>query len=166
MHHRVLHVLGCGMSVFDLVTFHSSVVRSSLLGIRAEAWNLLVVRHGILLERNLELPVWPLRYTVSLFASCAHSQCVRKKRSVLPTGLGEGRRRVFACPQILLYKRVALCRQYVLSGLFAASGAWPCLRQGAWRALEQGITFLHRQMLRLRLPADQHWSRDALFCRW
>ena len=79
MHHRVLHVLGCGMSVFDLVTFHSSVVRSSLLGIRAEAWNLLVVRHGILLERNLELPVWPLRYTVNLFASCAHSQCVRKK---------------------------------------------------------------------------------------
>ena len=76
---------------------------------------------------------------------------------------GEGRRRVFCCPQIHLARRVVLFRQHILSAVLAGAGAWPTLCAGAWQTFEQGLTSMHRQLLRLRGEAAQHCTRDAVF---
>ena len=88
---------------------------------------------------------------------------VRARVSRAKAEFGEGRKRVFCCPQIQLGKRVILFQQHVLSALFAGAGAWPTLCQGSWTALEQCLTSLHRQMLRLRGPEVQHCTRDEVF---
>ena len=88
---------------------------------------------------------------------------IRARVSRAKAEFGEGRRRVFCCPQIQLGKRVVLFQQHVLSAMLAGSGAWPVLCKGSWTALEQCLTSLHRQMLRLRGPEAQHCTRDEVY---
>ncbi|OLP99674.1 hypothetical protein AK812_SmicGene17736 [Symbiodinium microadriaticum] len=45
----------------------------------------------------------------------------------------------------------------------SGAGAWPVLCAGAWTSFEQGLTALHRQLLRLRGEAAQHCTRDEVF---
>ena len=88
---------------------------------------------------------------------------VRARLSRAKAEFGEGRRRVFCCPQIGLSKRVILFQQHILSSVMSGAGAWPVLCAGAWTSFEQGLTALHRQLLRLRGEAAQHCTRDEVF---
>ena len=56
-----------------------------------------------------------------------------------------------------------LFQQHVLAALMAGAGAWPTLCEGAWAVFEQGLTSLHRQMLRLRGEEAQRCTRDEIF---
>ena len=88
---------------------------------------------------------------------------VKARLGLARATLGEGRRKVFCCAQVLLSRRVLLFQVHVMSGLLAGAGAWPWLGAAAWGAFEQGITAMYRQLLRIRHGSDQHWSRDSIF---
>ena len=88
---------------------------------------------------------------------------VRSRLAVARATLGEGRRKVFCCAQVVLARRVTLFQVHVMSALLSGVGAWPELGKEAWHVFEQGITSMYRQLLRIRPGCDQHWSRDAIF---
>ena len=88
---------------------------------------------------------------------------VRSRLALARVTLGEGRRKVFCCAQVLLERRVTLFQAHVMSAFLAGSGAWPQLGREAWHTFEHGITAMYRQLLRIRPCDDQHWSRDAIF---
>ncbi|CAE7456239.1 unnamed protein product [Symbiodinium sp. CCMP2456] len=100
-----------------------------------------------------------ITYNSSLLAD------VKARVSRAKADFGAARKRVFCCPPIQLRKRVILCRQHILSALFAGAGAWPAMCQGAWHVLDQGVLALHRQMLRIKSSEGQHWSHDEIFDR-
>ena len=56
-----------------------------------------------------------------------------------------------------------LFQQHVLAALLSGAGAWPLLCNSSWDTLEQCLTSLHRQMLRLRGPDAQRCTRDEIF---
>ncbi|CAE7602754.1 unnamed protein product [Symbiodinium sp. CCMP2592] len=88
---------------------------------------------------------------------------VRHRLALARATFGEGRRKVFVCPQIALSRRVQLFRSHVLSALMAGSGAWPMLQQEAWHLFQQGLTALFRQLLRIPHDECQHWTRDQVY---
>ncbi|CAE7947003.1 unnamed protein product, partial [Symbiodinium sp. KB8] len=88
---------------------------------------------------------------------------VRSRLALARVTLGEGRRKVFCCAQVMLARRVMLFQVHVMSAFLAGSGAWPQLGQEAWHTFEQGITAMYRQLLRIRPCDNQRWSRDAIF---
>ncbi|CAE7564448.1 unnamed protein product [Symbiodinium necroappetens] len=88
---------------------------------------------------------------------------VRSRLALARVTLGEGRRKVFCCAQVLLERRVTLFQAHVMSAFLAGSGAWPQLGHEAWHTFEHGITAMYRQLLRIRPCDNQRWSRDAIF---
>ncbi|CAE7356997.1 unnamed protein product [Symbiodinium microadriaticum] len=88
---------------------------------------------------------------------------IRGRVSRAKVSFGEGRKKVFACPQISLGKRVTLFQQHVLSAMFAGAGSWPSLCKGAWKLLDSCITSFCRQMLRIPYWADQKRTKASIF---
>ena len=87
---------------------------------------------------------------------------VQRRVTLTRVAFKQGRKDIYLNPHIPLTRRAFLFRANVVSVLLFGSGTWATLLEGSFRLFSGALISLYRQLIRIKVHAEQHWTRRQI----